>query len=273
MVPPWTPPPPQGDDAPPPEPPNGDPPPPEPPNGDALSPPEPPLPLPSPSATPVAPKARFGSARHALGDYARSGDRTSLQRSAGHYVRKGYGGASTAVRRFGGTSATAAALASYLSGGSGAAVEGERAVGASASAREIVQSIIEAVRPIDGSLDAEASRAAMADAFADLLNQFPDADLRNLDEDQRAFVVEHFTAMDVCQRFMLDMGKTITEKAPSASTAAARIKEVRGFIQESVAASFRKRRDAGRTVTSGSVARLVRDALRATFVVFEEYAV
>lgn len=235
------------------------------------APPEPAAPAPS-SPAPVAPTARFGGARHALGDYARTGDRESLRRSTGHYVRKGYGGASTAVRRFGGTSATAAALASYLAGGTAPVASADQPLGTSASAREIVQSIIEAVRPIDGTLDAEASRAAMADAFSDLLNQYPDADLRNLDLDQRAFVVERFTAMDVWQRFMLDLGKTITEKAPSASTAAARIQEVRGFIQESVAASFRKLRDAGRTVTSGSVARLVRDALRATFVVFEEYA-
>jgi hypothetical protein len=129
------------------------------------------------------------------------------------------------------------------------------------------------VRPIDGTLDAEANRAAISDALAELLTQYPDADPLHLDPQQQAFVVEHFTALDVCRRFMLDMGRSITEKAPSASTAAARITEAQGFIRESVAASFRKIREAGRALTGGSVARLVRDALRATFMVFEEYAV
>jgi hypothetical protein len=48
--------------------------------------------------------------RKGLGDYARNGDRSGLQRSLKHYVKQGYGGAKTTTARFGGTVAVAAML-------------------------------------------------------------------------------------------------------------------------------------------------------------------
>ena len=48
-----------------------------------------------------------------------------------------------------------------------------------------MDAIVEAVRPADGTQDAEANRAAIKDALSELLTMFPDADLLNLTEDQR----------------------------------------------------------------------------------------
>ncbi|NLS26464.1 hypothetical protein S2M10_14470 [Sphingomonas sp. S2M10] len=135
-----------------------------------------------------------------------------------------------------------------------------------------MNAVVEAVRPVDGTQDAEAERAAIRDALTELLTRFPDADLLNLDPEQRAFAIERFTAIDVFRRFELDVGKTIVEKAPSAVTALSRLKEVRDYVKQSVAAAFRKLRDAGRSLTSGRISQVVRDALRETFEVFEGYA-
>nr|WP_244510585.1 Qat anti-phage system associated protein QatB [Microvirga guangxiensis] len=135
-----------------------------------------------------------------------------------------------------------------------------------------MDAVVEAVRPIDGTQDAEASRAAIRDALSELLTRFPDADLLSLDDDQRNFAIERFAAFDVVRRFELDVGKTIIEKAPSAAAALSRLKQVRDFVKETVAASFRKLRAAGRSLSAGRVNRVVRDALRETFVVFEGYA-
>lgn len=55
-------------------------------------------------------------------------------------------------------------------------------------------------------------------------------------------------------------------------TALSRLKEVRDYVKQSVAAAFRKLRDAGRSLTSGRISQVVRDALRETFEVFEGYA-
>lgn len=264
MVPPWTPDPPTGEasgtgpegaDA------SAD---------DGAAPPQTPLPE-------LAMPARFLGTRRALGEFARSGDGGDMQRSLGHYVRTGYGGSATATRRFGGTATTAGAL-----GGALARVAGgqppepgsllDPALLAGRNVQEIMNAVVEAVRPVDGTQDAEAERAAIRDALTELLTRFPDADLLSLDSEQRDFAIERFTAIDVFRRFELDVGKTIVEKAPTAVTALSRLKEVRDYVKQSVAAAFRKLRDAGRGLTSGRISHVVRDALRETFAVFEGYA-
>jgi hypothetical protein len=260
MVPPWTP------DPPAPEPSAGEPP--------AA---EPPVKAPAPIPVPLAPPARFRGARRALADYARSGDGRDLRRSLGHYVRPGYGGAPTATRRFGGTVSTAGALGGALAtvaSGQPAAPGSplDPALLAGRTAQDVMDAVVEAVRPVDGTQDAEAERAAIRDALTELLTRFPNADLLNLDPDQRAFVIERFTAIDVFRRFELDIGKAIVERAPSAVTALARLKEVREYVQQVVAAAFRKMRDAGRSLSSERIGRLVRDALQETFEVFEGHA-
>lgn len=234
----------------------------------------------SPAApTPVqeAPPARFQGTRRALNDYARSGDGHELRRSLGHYVRTGYGGSATATRRFGGAAATAGVLGSVLAGmaagqsmASGSPLEPALLDGR--TVQQVMDAVVEAVRPVDGTQDAEAERAAIRDSLAELLTRFPEADLQDLDADQRAFAIERFTAIDVFRRFELDVGKTIFDKAPNAATALARLKEARDYIKQSVAAAFRKLGNAGRPLTSGRISHVVRDALRETFEVFEGYA-
>jgi hypothetical protein len=135
-----------------------------------------------------------------------------------------------------------------------------------------MDAVVEAVRPTDGTLDAEAERLSIRDALSDLLVQFPDADLLELSAEQREFAIERFSALDVYQRFHLDLGTTIMEKAPNTSTALARLKEVREYIKETVAASFRKLKEAGQNMTAGKVSQVVSAALRDAFDVFEGYA-
>jgi hypothetical protein len=200
-----------------------------------------------------------------------------MRRSLGQYVRNGYGGSGTATRRFGGTAATAAALGGALATvASGQTAQTgsplDPALLSGRSADTVMTAVVEAVRPIDGTLDAEASRASIRDALAELLTKFPDADLLNLDDEQRNFAIERFTGSDVFRRIELDVGKTISEKAPSASAALARLKEIRDYVKETVSAAFRKLRAAGRTLTVGRIAHVVRDALADTFQVFEGFA-
>lgn len=225
----------------------------------------------------LAPAARFLGARRSLGAFARTGAKRDLQRGLGHYVRTGYGGSGTALRRFGGTAATAAALDAALASVTAGRPEVpsahlDRALLVGRSAQEVMDAVVEAVRPIDGTQDAESARAAIRDALSDLLTRFPEADLLNLETDQRAFVVERFTASDVFRRFELDVGKTIVERAPSAATALSRLREARDYVNETIAASFRKLKDAGRHLTAGQIGQMVRDALAETLLVFEGYA-
>lgn len=227
--------------------------------------------------SPMAPAARFGGARRSLGKFASNADSRDMRRGLRHYVRSGYGGRGTAVRRFGGTASTAGALYRALSsvaGGQAPSVDSplDPVLLAGRSAREIMDAVVEAVRPADGTQDAEAGRAAIKDALSELLTMFPQADLLNLSEDQRGFAIERFVAIDVYRRFQLDLGKTIQDKAPTATVALARLKEVKNYIKETVAAAFRKLRAAGSRVTTERVNEFVRAALSETFQVFEGYA-
>lgn len=230
--------------------------------------------------TQMAPAGRFQGARLNFGKFASGGGGGAggrqMRRGLREYVRKGYGGRQTAVKRFGGTASTAGNLYSALSSVAGgqAAAPGsplDPALLAGRSVREVMDAIVEAVRPADGTQDAEANRTAIKDALAELLTMFPEADLLNLTDDQRATAIERFVAIDVYQRAMLDIGKDIQAKAPTATVALSRMKEVKEYIKQTVAASFRKLGSAGHRVTTGRVNQVVRAALDETFKVFEEY--
>jgi hypothetical protein len=236
-----------------------------------------PTPPSAPRNVPIAPPARFAGTRRSIGDFARTGDERDMRRSLGHYVRTGYGGSIVTARRFGSTAVTAGALGDALARVASAQPTAhssplDPALLAGRSVHEVMDAVVEAVRPVDGTQDAEAERAAIRDALSELLTRFPEADLLNLDPDQRSFAIERFTAIDVFRRFELDVGKALVEKAPSAVAALARLKQVRDYVKQSVAASFRKLREAGRTLTAGRIGRVVRDALKDTFDVFEGYA-
>lgn len=226
---------------------------------------------------PVAPTGRFRKARLSLGEYAHSGDRNSMRRGVGSYIKGGYGGSKITTRRFGGTAQTAEAL--YLSL-SGVATNPYKVPGSKLdpvfmggrSADEVMDAIVEVIRPVDGTQDTEASRTAIKDALADVLTRYPDADLLNLEEQHRELAIERYVASDVFRRFDLDLGKTIRDKAPSAVTGLGRLKEVREYIRETVAASFRKLRDAGQRLVAGHITNIVQNALSETFRVFEGYA-
>lgn len=229
-----------------------------------------------PQSSPIAPARRFVGARLKLGKFGREGDRRYMQRGLKDYVRKGYGGRATAVRRFGGTAETAGTLYGTLSSSAGGQAQAsgsalEPALLAGRSAREVMDAIIEAVRPADGTQDAEGSRAAIKDALSELLTIFPDADLLNLTEDQRGIVIERFVALDINQRVILDIGNAIQAKALTATVGLSRLKEVKEYIKQTVAAAFRKLHSGGHRVTTGRVNEVVRAALEETFQVFEEY--
>jgi len=223
----------------------------------------------------VAPPGRFRPARISLGRFASSGDGRDLRRALGHYVRTGLGGTRTASRRLGGTAHTANALYSALSQlASGQTQPGsplDRDLLAGKSARGVIAAVVEAVRPVDGTLDAEASRNAVSLALSDLLTKFPEADLVNLSEVERAFVIECFVARDVYNRFHLDLGQTILNSAPSAAAAAARSKEVLDYVRQTVSAAFRNLASTRQTLVASRVAQVVQAAVRDALVVFDEY--
>ncbi|MGE3842608.1 MAG: Qat anti-phage system associated protein QatB [Vicinamibacterales bacterium] len=195
-----------------------------------------------------------------------------MRRALGYYVARGYGGSQTAALRMGGTARTAGRLYETLTR-EGVAPESlvDLVVGEGASAEEVIDSIVEAVRPMDGSQDAEASRLSIKDAFVELLDRFPSADLLHLSEEERFFAVERFLALDVFARFELDLGRTLQQRAPTVLVELSRRREVRDYIKETVSASLRELRAVGTQMSARRISELALQALQRTFEVFEEY--
>ena len=225
---------------------------------------------------PIAPRGRFGPARRDIGSFGRTGSTDDMRRGVGHYVRKGLGGSGTAAARFGGTAQTAGTLyvaLSALSSGQAAAPGSllDPALLLGRSADEVMDAVVEAVRPVDGSQDTEASRYAINDALSDVLTRFPEADLLNLSEEQRLFAIERYIGLDVFERFDLDVGKHLRENAPSVAAELSRFREVKTYIHETVAASFRKSVSELEFLNTRPISNIARLALQEAFEVFEEY--
>ncbi|GIK64315.1 MAG: hypothetical protein BroJett018_21090 [Chloroflexota bacterium] len=134
-----------------------------------------------------------------------------------------------------------------------------------------MDAVVEVVRPTDGTQDTEASRRSIKDALSELLNRFPNADLLNLSEDQRLFAIERYVGFDIYARFRLDVGKAIQDKAPSATAALARLKNIKEYIKEAVAREFRQLHSSGQSLNARHIVDLVNQTLYEAFHVFEDY--
>jgi hypothetical protein len=226
---------------------------------------------------PVAPPSRFAGARRNLGHYAGTGDSSSMKKGLGQYVKKGYGGSKTAARRLASTSAVAKSLFSALSTGDDnayAAAGGalNPAALSGKTAYEVMDIIVEAVAPVDGTQDSEASRESVKDALADVLNAYPDADLNDLSTIQKELAMQQFVSGDVFRRIDLDLGKCIRGKAPNTSAAMSRLKEIKDYVRETVSSAFRSLKEKGNVITNTTVVNVVQSAIKETCEVFEGYA-
>lgn len=224
----------------------------------------------------MAPPRRFLGVNRCLRDYARNADRGAMLQGLSHYVKKGYGGRNIATQRMGNTVHTAQALFSALSGGvdnkytqSGSPLD--PLVLAGRSAKGIMDAIVDAVREVDGTQDAEANRASISDALTEVLARYPEADLINLDTEQRDFAIEQFVAIDVFRRIDLDVGHTVRDKASDMLTGLSRLKEIKNYVCETVFAAFRNLRIRGISFTSANIMDVTQRAIYDTFTVFEEY--
>ena len=239
-----------------------------------------PLPPPLPPGVPIqvqlAPPRRFLGTRLLLGRFARSGSHTDLRKGLGRYVRDGLTGSAAGARRMATTAQTASALYNALSAlQSGQATRADLGIDpatlAGRTAKDIMDVVMEAIRPNDGTQDAEANRQSIAIATADLLDQFPNADLMALSPEQIELLVERYVAHDICQRVELDVGSQIETKALDAATAVRRLEEMKDYVAAEVHSILQTRRDRGERLQRDRVAALITDCMQEIFRVFEEY--
>lgn len=238
-------------------------------DSDPQTPPPKPQPL-------LAPAGRFRGARTNLGSFGKSGSRDDMRRGVGQYVKKGYGGSSTATRRMGGTAKIASSLSSALSGGAGGVTDAGQPTLAQEmqgkSADEVISRLVDAVAPTDGSQDLEASRESVKEVLSELVQDNPEVDLLSLDPASAEKVVENFVAADVYRRIFLDIGKRIQDAAPNATAGLQRLRQVKEYVRETVKSSFKSIREKFGSTSQTTVTQIARNALQETFTVFEGYA-
>lgn len=223
---------------------------------------------------PVAQPNRFGPAKRCLSDFGRTGDPASMRKGVGKFIKKGYGGKRTATKRLSGTIKNAQALFDVLS--TSLLPENKSLLNLldlkGYSAFEIMDAVVEAIVPVDGTQDTESSRASIKDALSEVLSAFPDADLTSLNQEQKERAIEHFVGNDVYRRIELDLGAHIRKKAPDTKSAMSRMKDIKNYAKETVAASFKKLRDSGQRLTATNVSSITKQAISETCSIFEEYA-
>lgn len=226
------------------------------------------------TSSPIAQHGRFGAARSQFGQFARGGESTHMKRGLGQYTKKGLGGKKNASKRLVGTAKTAGALYSALdalSGQSTTNITFDLKLLEKKSADEVISAVVDATRPVDGTQDTEASRASINEALVELLEKQPEADLFELTDDQKDIVIEGYIANDIFRRFSLDVSGAIRKKASDAITAGLRLNEIREYIKQVVAESFRKVKSSNKKVGQMNMGNVIKDVLDETFGVFEGY--
>lgn len=221
--------------------------------------------------SPLAPPGRFRDARRQLGSFARTGDTDALRRGLGHYVRSGYGGSATFSRRLATVGGTSGRLYNVFATGrlpNGTALADVILV-ASGQADVVLDAVVNSLQESNGTQDAEATRKATRTALSDLLQRYPNADLLTLDADQRLFVVERYTAEEIFLRVRLDLHDAIALHAADASTMLSRLRQIRSYVQQAVAAQFRALGTP--PATASQVRSVVSQVIKTTLTVFEEF--
>lgn len=222
----------------------------------------------------MAPAGRWRGVRTSLGKFGGGGDdrRRHLERGLGHYSRTGLGGSGNAARRMAGTARTAGDLYQALDAlANGQPLPAEFGIQHGAlsgrSSAEIVDILIEAIRPIDGTQDTEAARDSAARALSEIVEE--GADLLNLSALQIDQVLASMVGNDVALRIELDVGKAVIDKAPNKAAGLDRLQEMKDYVREVVAVQYAAERARAGRLDRAAVERLSREAIRQTFDVFE----
>jgi hypothetical protein len=135
---------------------------------------------------------------------------------------------------------------------------------------EIVDVLVDAIRPIDGTQDAEATRDSASRALSEVLSQ--NNDVTTLTPEQIDQVTASTLGHDVAHRIELDVGKAIIDKAPTKGEGLDRLQEMKDYVREVVAAAYAEERQRNGAVGRAVIERISRDAIEQAFAVFEEEA-
>lgn len=224
------------------------------------------------TAPTLAPPARFSNARRSLGEYVRSGSKESLRHSLGHYAKTGMGGSSGATRRMRNSTRIASGFVSaFRSMRDGGNSELKDIItelkSEGASARKLIDTIVDNLCPSGGSLDEISARDSGKAALSEFMSMNPDADICNLTDDQIWTLTGMFLGNEVFRRIQIDIGQAFERQDVAIVDRVNRLNEMQEYIQAELFAQI----DAVRNSTSGQtdIQQIMETVIKNTFMVYE----
>lgn len=221
----------------------------------------------------LAPRARFGTARKNLGEFARTGGQDSFKKAAGHYSKKGMGGASNVAKRMRASTSSVSGLVSFLRDVKSNTLPdiqdwAKNLMSKSPTANEMIDAIIDRVTNEGGIIDEESIKDSMAYAMADLLDQNSDLDLLNLGDDESWDLIENFLSYEASNRLQIDIGQLL-ERTLSPTQMTQRIDEMREYLKAEISAQLQPYKSSDKHPDIGKLNAVIHQALESTFIVFE----
>lgn len=223
--------------------------------------------------TVLAPRARFGTARKNLGEFARTGSQDSFKKAAGHYSKKGMGGASNVAKRMRASTNSVSGLVSFLRDVKSNTLPdiqdwARSLMSKSPTANEVIDAIIDRVTNEGGIIDEESIKDSMAHAMADLLDQNSDLDLLNLGDDESWDLIENFLSYEASNRLQIDIGQ-LFERTLSPTQMTQRIDEMREYLKAEISSQLQPYKSSDKHPDIGKLNAVIHQALESTFFVFE----
>lgn len=231
-------------------------------------------PLTAPAVPPLAPPARFRSARRSMGDYIRSGSRESLTKSLGHYSRTGMGGSRNVANRMRHSASVASKLYSSFSSlreGNeptiSSIISNYRA--ANADVYGLIDAIAEYICSDGGSLDETSPRDSVSSALSDLFDKNPDVDITALSDDNIWSLVSSFLGYEAFSRIQLDIGQGFETKDISLADRVTRLNDMREYLESEISSQIGVIRNEIGNKPPSDLHRVMMTAIERTFKVFE----
>ena len=221
----------------------------------------------------LAPRARFGTARKNLAEFARSGSQDSFKKAVGHYSKKGMGGASNVAKRMRASTSSVSGLVSFLRDVKNNILPdikdwAQNLMSKSPSANEVIDAIIDRVTNEGGIIDEESIKDSMAHAMSDLLEQNPDIELLNLGDGESWDLIEGFLAYEASNRLQLDIGQLL-ERALTPIEMVQRVDEMRDYLKSEISAQLQQYKSSDKHPDISKLNAVIHLALESTFIVFE----
>lgn len=231
-------------------------------------------PQPAPVLQPLAPPARFRSARRSMGDYIRSGSRESLTKSLGHYSRTGMGGARNVANHMRHSASVASKLySSFSSLRAGneptisSIISNYRA--ANADVYGLIDAIAEYICVDGGSLDETSPKDSVSSALSDLFDKSPNVDITNLSDDSIWSLVSSFLGYEAFSRVQLYIGQGFETNDVSLTDRITRLNDMREYLESEISSQIGVIRNEIGDKPPSDLHKVMMTAIERTFKVFE----